>query len=57
MDDRAYAGVIRQTMEELTNQFAHPTEIGITFAGRDGELRRVGSRCGVRRRTTDFPTV
>ncbi len=33
MDDRAYAGVIRQTMEELTNQFAHPTEIGITLQG------------------------
>ncbi len=33
MDDRAYAGVLRQTMEELTNQFAHPTEIGITLQG------------------------
>ncbi len=33
MDDRAYAGVIRQTMEELTNQFAHPTEIDVTLQG------------------------
>jgi transcriptional regulator with GAF, ATPase, and Fis domain len=31
MDDREYAEVIRQVMTELTQQFAHPTEIGDTL--------------------------
>jgi transcriptional regulator with GAF, ATPase, and Fis domain len=31
MDDRAYADFLRQTMTELTKQFAHPTEIDVTL--------------------------
>jgi GAF domain-containing protein len=31
MDDREYAEVLRQVMTELTQQFAHPTEIGDTL--------------------------
>ncbi|WP_407688447.1 GAF and ANTAR domain-containing protein [Mycobacterium sp. HUMS_1102779] len=31
MDDHDYAQVLRDTMEELTAQFAHPTDIGATL--------------------------
>ncbi len=31
MDDRGYAEVLRHTMEELTERFAHPTDIGDTL--------------------------
>jgi len=33
MDDREYAEVLRQTMEELTKQFARPTDIDVTLRG------------------------
>ena len=33
MDDREYAEVLRQAMTELTQQFAHPTEIDVTLRG------------------------
>jgi transcriptional regulator with GAF, ATPase, and Fis domain len=33
MDDREYAEVLRHAMEELTKQFAHPTEIVVTLRG------------------------
>jgi hypothetical protein len=33
MDDREYAEVLRQTMTELTRQFARPTDIGVTLRG------------------------
>jgi transcriptional regulator with GAF, ATPase, and Fis domain len=31
MDDRTYAEILRRAMTELTNQFAHPTEIDATL--------------------------
>jgi transcriptional regulator with GAF, ATPase, and Fis domain len=33
MDDHEYADILRQAMAELTTQFAHPTEIGVTLRG------------------------
>lgn len=38
MDDREYAGLLRETMTELTTHFARPTEIDVS-------LRSVTSRC------------
>ena len=39
MDDREYADVLRRAMQELTEHFAHPTEIDDTLQWRNGELR------------------
>ena len=33
MDDREYADALRRAMEELTVQFAHPTDIDVTLRG------------------------
>jgi transcriptional regulator with GAF, ATPase, and Fis domain len=33
MDDREYAQILRRTMQELTEQFAHPTDIDATLRG------------------------
>jgi GAF domain-containing protein len=33
MNDREYAEVLRQAMTELTDRFAHPTEIGVSLRG------------------------